>query len=273
MNTSLPFFAYGIFRPGEIPFLSIKQYIDKIVKTTTNGSLVLRDGLVLLENSSDGEVEGYLLHFKNNMFEEAYKKINDLEPLDYYKWQTNETGTFNFLIGIKLNKGVSDFHNNTTWNDPFIEDGVSYLENLNLLENQESQLEFFNLFSFQMKYLFLWSIIERFCFFRYGFGKRPNQSVSSLANDLHFQEAINIYKPKPGRIIYSSRDINKIEIIENKYNTYVDYYYQIRSNIIHRGKAIEKDYKILKDAYEEMLKIYSHILIKTREECDATLLF
>ena len=29
MNTKLPFFSYGIFRPGEISFIGIKNFIDK----------------------------------------------------------------------------------------------------------------------------------------------------------------------------------------------------------------------------------------------------
>ena len=28
-NLELPFFTYGIFRPGEIPFLGIKDYVKK----------------------------------------------------------------------------------------------------------------------------------------------------------------------------------------------------------------------------------------------------
>ena len=126
-----------------------------------------------------------------------------------------------------------------------------------------------------MRYIFLWSIIERFCFFRFGFGKDPVQSVLSLSEDLHFKEAIEIYKPKIGRFVFNTlgkRDFEKIVINQSSYRSYIKYYYQIRCNITHRGKAIEKDYKIIKDAYEEVLKIYSHILIRTKQECDATLL-
>ena len=67
-DLSLPFFTYGIFRPGEIPFIGIQEYIDRVEPTKLQGQLVFRDGVLLYKNDDDSEdqVPGYLIYFKEN---------------------------------------------------------------------------------------------------------------------------------------------------------------------------------------------------------------
>ena len=80
MNTKLPFFSYGIFRPGEIPFLGIEHYIEKIEKLTIKGCIQIRDGVFLFSEQYEDDVNGYLIHFKSHLCENAYNFINSLEP-------------------------------------------------------------------------------------------------------------------------------------------------------------------------------------------------
>lgn len=48
-NYDLPFFAYGVFRPGEISFLGIKDYVEEVECATIAGTLMLWDGVLLYE--------------------------------------------------------------------------------------------------------------------------------------------------------------------------------------------------------------------------------
>ena len=45
----------------------------------------------------------------------------------------------------------------------------------------------------------------------------------------------------------------------------VEYYYQGRSNIAHRGKAAVRDFHILADSTEELLKIFRKVIADTYE--------
>jgi hypothetical protein len=45
----------------------------------------------------------------------------------------------------------------------------------------------------------------------------------------------------------------------------VGYYYQVRSNIIHRGKGAVRDFGLLKTSLEELLPIFREVL-KTAEQ-------
>jgi hypothetical protein len=46
-NVSDPFFAYGIFRRGEIAFPRIAPYVDTVVEGAVEGTLEERDGVHL----------------------------------------------------------------------------------------------------------------------------------------------------------------------------------------------------------------------------------
>ena len=41
----------------------------------------------------------------------------------------------------------------------------------------------------------------------------------------------------------------------------LEYYYQVRSNVTHRGKGIIRDFEIIKFSIEELLPIFRDVLI------------
>ena len=47
-NTGLPFFAYGIFKPGQIAHFRIKDLVENTKDAEISGSLKERDGIPLL---------------------------------------------------------------------------------------------------------------------------------------------------------------------------------------------------------------------------------
>ena len=90
INNQLPFFTYGIFRPGEISFLGIKDFVSTAEPMTIKGDLVLRDGLTLFKDSKHQTVDGFLIKFKSEFESKAYSFIDSLEPKKLYRWRENK---------------------------------------------------------------------------------------------------------------------------------------------------------------------------------------
>ena len=47
----------------------------------------------------------------------------------------------------------------------------------------------------------------------------------------------------------------------------LDYYYQVRCNITHRGKAVIRDHDTVENSFNELFNITKYILDKTKYEC------
>ena len=63
--TSLPFFAYGIFKPGQLCYSRISHLVEKTFECTVSGRLKERDGLpLLILGSNELRIKGYLIHFE-----------------------------------------------------------------------------------------------------------------------------------------------------------------------------------------------------------------
>jgi hypothetical protein len=45
-DLGLPFFAYGIFSPGQIAFFQIKNYVRQVTAASAAGNLRIRDGVL-----------------------------------------------------------------------------------------------------------------------------------------------------------------------------------------------------------------------------------
>jgi hypothetical protein len=50
----------------------------------------------------------------------------------------------------------------------------------------------------------------------------------------------------------------------------VDYYYQVRSNITHRGKGVGRDYNLLRDSLAELLPIFREVLREAERAAGAS---
>ena len=99
-----PFFAYGIFKKGNIGFPNIANHAKKVESENLDGGLLQRDGLPLFNPNARGKINGSLITFNNRDDAiKAYKKILRIEPKHQYKWGKiviNEQGDeANILIG------------------------------------------------------------------------------------------------------------------------------------------------------------------------------
>lgn len=270
MNTELPFFSYGIFRPGEIPFIGIINFIDKIEKLTIKGHIRIRDGVHLFSEKPEDDVNGFLIYFKPNLSESAYKFINSLEPNKIFRWSEKldeNSNSFNLLIGKSPTKGsesIEELPNiYSTTIDPYFTTGLAMLNEFKL---PEWDWELKGSFEIQMRYMFLWTIIERFTFLRYSLGGNPSYRVNLLADNEHFIKGLKKYVNKE-RKIFDTQTLQHCTLDADKPKKAIAYYYQVRNNLTHRGKGISKDYYILIDCYKELFNIIQFVIENTKDEC------
>lgn len=280
-----PFFAYGIFRPGEISFLGIKDCIASIEKSSLNGDLYWWDGINLFKPSLKSKeiVPGYKIKFKSEKSTQAYDFIEEIEPSLYY-WKIIRDQ--NVLAGVISYDTLETFHEvecKSVWEDPYfnLNNGNSVI---NYLKNYKSKddFSFLSVFELQMHYLALWSVIERFITLRYG----TTQGRNKLAKSQYFKDKLEEVTKEERRIIYSTQDDKRLilnatnddrneaaercrNLSENwELEQSIAYYYQIRCNITHRGKALSRDLEIIKKSFNELLQIMEYVLIETKKECE-----
>lgn len=270
INTRLPFFSYGIFRPGEIPFIGIEDFIYKIEKLTIKGNIQIRDGVFLYSDEYEDDVDGFLIHFKANFNEDAYDFINNLEPNKIFSWSEKldeNSNLFNLLVGKSPNKGSESIHelpeNYSTTKDPYFTTGLEILRQFKVPDWDENLRGSFKI---QMNYMFLWTIIERFTFLRYSLGGSVSSRNKSLAKNEHFILGLKKYVSNE-RKVFSAKTLDDETLSSNKPEKSIVYYYQVRNNLTHRGKGISQDYYIIYNCYNELLDIFEYVIKKTIEEC------
>ena len=281
-NKSLPFFTYGVFRPGDIPFLGIKEYVSNIIKLTIKGNILVRDGVFLFEDG-ENDIEGYLIYFDaGELQDSAYNFISELEPSKLFEWEqreVDEVGEFNILYGKKPKSGSeeinyvkADMPNYSTIQDPYFVAGLELFEDLQI-GNPSS--DFRSSFKLQMYYPFLWTIIERFSFLRYGLGLTPTKRTNKLAENIFFIKAIEKFVPdstkeNPSRKIFRSDSPKSkaAELDKTSPLKCIKYYYQVRNNLTHRGKGRFSDQDILGKSLSELKQIIKYVLIETIKECE-----
>jgi hypothetical protein len=295
-NILNPFFSYGLFRPGEIGFQIILPFVELPLteKKTIEGSLKLRDGLLIYDETGKDTVSGYKLYFKSGMESLAYEAINLLEPEKYYAWnkpQTKYYSEFNILVGRKINKGIDEERGNndpiiwdnlfdSIWSDPFIINGFNLLDEYSKKKIQISSLYkdfkwqeescFNEYLSYQMFYIFLCSILERVMFLNGGFGVNPSKQLNLFSRDPTLKKTFNLllkstdfpqFKKSFNRILFRSDDPsnsskwNFCPSEEVNVSEAMTYYYGLRSNITHRGKSGIEKLSTLEKSFKELLYI------------------
>ena len=74
-DTKLPFFAYGIFKPGQLAYSKIKNHVNKhIDNAEINYLMKIRDGVPILidEENDNFHTKGSIITFKEGQKEKAY---------------------------------------------------------------------------------------------------------------------------------------------------------------------------------------------------------
>lgn len=274
-----PFFAYGLFKPGQLGYHRIKEYVERTRGGILEGTLLVRDGAPILELGSAGEVGGEILHFQNDIVERAYQAILELEPGNQYQWTTanvtagggvddvvGESVRVNILEGRNPQNGTSEI-GAKMWDgedDPLFTTALDVVEDI--LEEYsgfdwEDSVAFFQI---QMAYLLLWSSIERYVSLRYGLKgtqgeTKPYKKRQEMATEPAFAEgAQSVIRHERRGDVISRSDRPHISIILDPDNpeSVLDYYWQVRSNLAHRGKSAPLEFDMLHASAYELLRIF-----------------
>lgn len=272
-NSSLPFFAYGIFRPGQLGYFQLREFVHEIAEPLEiDGMLLLRDGLPIIDPNGTGRIKGVLLTFQATRADEAYGRIAALEPDKHYRWGTSLTKGVpaNVLFGRSPKKG-SVYCEDAEWNgwdDPLFTSALEVIDET-LQSSQEFKWDLKPLFRLQMAYLLLWSAIERYVSLRYHFGDRVTEKVNQLACELAFGNGLKQHVKRSCEVYRADRPGQKVVLDPLAPEKALTYYYQIRSNITHRGKGVIRDHERVLEALSQLLPIFQGVLEAAHADASA----
>ena len=256
-------------------------------------------------------IAGELISFRDREGKKAYREIVGIEPGELYRWDVidvctkrgvnqtanilvacdsllNEESVVNGAVKLKRADNQLPGDNGISWHgyrDILFVKGMEFLEteyfkNLQRLrlikpctkENLERNLH--KLFSLQMAYTFLWTIIDRHNTIKYRINsEKMYKKLKAMAQDAIYREAIDkieesfvfnypgIYSNNSG--ILSSFNGNQNNPIDGYYKK-IEMYYQVRCNVVHRGKAglDTTDFPKLRGAFLDMFAIMQYMLRK-----------
>ncbi|MBV9864254.1 MAG: hypothetical protein JO316_02780 [Abitibacteriaceae bacterium] len=196
LNIELPFFTYGLFKPGELAYKFIEPLLEAAaLRCSTTGGLAIRDGLPLLDKQGTRTVVGYLLYFRQDSLCQAYEKISDFEPQQLYKWDEIDIAQSkiraNVLVG-KDTRTATVHYDKAEWTgreDPVLNEGLEVVKHM--IEEHGSQRfepgadmgDWSRFFHLQMAYLLLWTAIERYAALCYSPTLEPGEKVKCLGDD------------------------------------------------------------------------------------------
>ena len=272
-DINLPFFAYGIFKPGQLAYSKIEQYVEKYEKSQIDHIMLIRDGVPIITKEIDNysKTNGYIIYFKEEDKEKAYKTISNTKSSALYEWDTIDLDNtqVNVLFGVNPILGSSvpeyDDGNFNGKNDPFFKEAIELIEE-NLKSISSDHLDVKEFFELQMNYMLLWSAIDRYTSLKYN-EESKGKNNRKFANEKAFQEGLKKYvNPKSRRKVYSADGIKMYKLDAENPEGSLKYYYTIRCNVVHRGKAIIHDKSMLKSSLEELLNIFKDVLNDTFEE-------
>ena len=267
IDTRLPFIAYGSFKPFELRYNLIKDYIQDYKEIEIIGLMEEKDGIPIFGLSGYFRFTyvAFSLNFKVGMEDIAYQKITENEPDTYYEWGIIDSK--NILLGKKGVKGKNEFLE-PSWtfrDDQYFNYGLKACNSINksniIDDTNALERDYFPFFKTSAAYMLLWTIIERFCTIKYG-NIEPFQKIKCLAADSAIDWEIIINKIDRIDKIYRSDKLN-VALVLNKSKgakRILEYYYGIRSNMVHRGKDVFSDTAKVANSFFELKSIFEKIL-------------
>jgi hypothetical protein len=266
------FFAYGIFRSDEIAFPVIEPFVDSVTPATVRGRLLERDGLHLLDLDGTDEIEGELIRFGASAADAARAAIESLEPEKIYRWARCDVAVDGGVTTADVLVARSPSHGTHRASSPFrSRDSPLFVEALDEIEavvrepiRAGGNYEIRDFFRHQMAYLLLWSAIERYCTLRWGFGDNPVARVNRLAREQAFVQALKKHVRESQRVYRADRPGNTAERLDpDDPARSIKFYYQVRSNISHRGKSIYDERALVAQSLQELSRIFRDVLDAT----------
>ena len=265
-NPKLPYFAYGVFKKGQIAHSRIEKFIcDEKEDMPVRHPMGIRDGIPLLFDEKSGRAKGNLIYFNEKDRENAYKIIYNTQSEVFYQWKEIEVEgePANAAVANKMDKGLSDIIRVDSYDatkDIFFSDVIHLIEK-RLNRSKRQTIE--NFLNLQMAYLLLWVAIERFCILKYGLGGIYDNRQKFATNEEEFLKNLKEID-REYESVFSAKDFNEHFLDKNDPSSSIEYYYAIRCNVAHRGKipavVDNESYRMLKSSLNELLNIFKHVL-------------
>ena len=269
-----PFFAYGIFKKGQLSHSKIEDCVDHIEYGKIEDCILkIRDGIPLIsrEKTKGHVTKGQVIYFLDEQKQEAYYRISDTEPDDLYEWgiTTIDGKEMNVLYGKKPDSGSFTYETDNGFYvdsfdgklDPLFSDLPVFLKRE--LENLSD--DDYDYFRIQMYYMMLWSAIDRYCSLKYDSINYQSDNIRALSNDQVFIDSINECNLPHHSDIFSTKNAKPWEWREHSTYSKLYYYYTVRCNVVHRGKDRLTNIGILRQSLEELLMIFDKVIDKTFE--------
>lgn len=276
-DCSLSFFAYGIFKPGQVSFSRLKPYVDYIIEdedSYIDYTLYERDGIpIVFEEDQKHKTYGTIIKFKQKDSKKAYDIIRKIESKTFYKWSKKPVDIkgipVNMLFGKKQKHSnpvhVSDSYDGI--NDVFFKEAIALIAS-DMQKYEIGDAGFRNFFQLQRNYMLLWAAIERYNSLKYGENPKMENNIK-LANEKSFKEALKLVVKKEVdkdklRIVFNSGSLNPAYLDSDDAESSIRYYYTMRSNVVHRGKSVVPiDEENLRKSLLELLMIFQFVLKDT----------
>ena len=273
---ALPFFAYGIFKPGQLAYSRIAKYVD-IQKTdkyprSIPYKMITRDGVPLIEDKeNNGYTRGYLIYFKKGSEKKAYDTISRTQGDALYDWKEIKVGDdkFNVLVGLHLDRGIPEnqdpLYDFRGEKDPLFTYTIRRVGRT-VKELEEDDKKFStnvqNFFKIQLDYMLLWSAIERYASLKYEVNK--DERVKFAREYRGIIRKVIEDNVDEERMVYNSDTLwcNKLDPDDPVGSMF--YYYTIRCNVVHNGKDFQIwDFDLLKKSLVELYEIFKQVYDET----------
>lgn len=266
-NIDLPFFAYGMFKPNQLAFPKIKDYVSDYSKEETNRKLFARDGIPFLDDKKSSEegvkTRGFKIEFKDGDVEDAYDVIRKFEPKKYYKWEKIDVksgGKAWALVGRHPSRSHPREIEGGTYDGTY---DIYFTSVPKLITDDmkcyEPSIDIKVFLKLLRNYMLLWAAIERFLSLKYGEGVKT-QNNKKLANEPVFSNSLKKYVSEK-RKVFRTDNLEPVKLNPNNSKNSIDYYYTVRSNVVHRGKIVNDiDERTLRKSLLELLNIFQDVL-------------
>lgn len=293
-NPDLPFFTYGLFKPNQLSYSRIKDFIykGKTKEMMVKGYIRHANGMpiLFLNKKSDYNVLGNVYYFKKADKKKAYERIGYGKHMNIYKWKEVDLGDIsaNALVSStpgkvrrsniieqdmqyiihEYDEKEKHIHNYDWRLDPLYFETLSYIHYLIKETVQFDFNKYSKLIKTQMLYTSLWTVLDRFLTFKYGCTKKEN--VKSLSKEDYFKDIIDDVLNMKDKSYYYSEILSAENLCYQKFDKenpekVALFYYYLRNNVVHSGKLFVSENDLLFEALEDLLEIFGRVLEIERE--------
>jgi hypothetical protein len=222
-----------------------------------------------------GTVRGFFVVFRERDCSTAYETICRFEPRAVYSWKqvtlVSPPVGANILLGKKLDRGRPQDLDDGSWSfrqDPVFRHGLNVVEAVTVQWGGQpfrsappDYFDWTRFFQLQMAYLLLWSAIERYSAFAFGPALSPQDRIEALGNDPGFLSALRRLGPDTSEEVSDSRNPGQKSRLDMAHpGNAAKYFYQVRSNLSHRGKGAWSDGEIVRQSLVLLLAVFKDML-------------